>query len=172
MKSKFWTILYIIFFVILVAAFVKFALLALVIVLVLLWFRTFQMKLEPNQAEFLQGKLPNPKPDGTYQGSMGFDVAWVGKKFNADQSTGINILKDKQGNQFEKYPFKTYVSTGLFDEKLFVLRLDYNVQGNPFWVRWIVDEMVETAPNQYLGKMHVKIIPGFPFSILFFELKK
>ena len=148
--------------------------------LALLWFRTWQMKKEPNQKDFLAGKLPNPKPDGLYNGNMGFNASWVGKKFNAENSAGINLFKDKKGrysfapgsSMIEKYPFKTYVGKGLFDEDIFVLKLDYNMKGNPFWVRWIVDEMVETSPNEYLGKMHVKIIPGLPFSILFFELKK
>lgn len=130
------------------------------------------MKKEPNQQEFLTGKLPNPKLDGLYNGSMGFDTAWVGKKLDSQTETGINLIKDKKGKTHEKYPFKTYVGKGLFDENLFVMKLDYNVKGNPFWVKWIVDEIVEVTPNEYLGKMHLKIIPGFPFSVLYFELKK
>src|SRR3989344_3788857 len=57
-------------------------------------------------------------------------------------------------------------------KKFDVLKIDYNVKGNPFWLRLIVDEIVQIAPNEYLGKMNLKIIPGFPFGILYFELKK
>lgn len=165
-------IAYIIFFVILALTLLKFFLVLLLIAIILLWFRTWQMKREPNQQEFLAGKMPHPKLVGLYQGSMGFNVAWIGKKFFTESETGINLIKNKKGEILEKYPFKTYAGKGLFDENNFVLKLDYNVKGNPFWIKWIVDEIVEVAPNEYLGKMHIKIIPGFPFSILYFELKK
>src|SRR5438034_453463 len=104
--SILFKILYLIFFLILAVTFIKFALAFLLIAIVLLWLRTWQMKKEPNQQDFLNGKLPNPPLDGLYQGSMGFPVSWVGKKFSAHNSTGINVLKDKKGNQYEKYPFK------------------------------------------------------------------
>ena len=166
-------ILYIFFFIILAMVFFKFAITAALILLFVLWLRTWHMKKEPNQQAFLAGKLPNPKPDGFYQGSTGFgETGWRGKKFNAESSTGINIFKDKKGNDIEKYPFKTYVGKGLFDENTIVLKIDYNIPENPFWIRWILDEIVEVSSNEYLGKAHVRIIPGFPFSILYFELKK
>ncbi|MFI5205611.1 MAG: hypothetical protein ACHQVK_01605, partial [Candidatus Paceibacterales bacterium] len=69
--NKFIYILYVIFFIILALVLLKFALGVLLITLILLWLRTLQMKWEPNQQEFLQGKLPNPKPDGFYKGHVG-----------------------------------------------------------------------------------------------------
>lgn len=172
MKNLFLQIAYIIFFIILAIALFKFLLVALVVGLILLWLRTLQMKKEPNQAAFAQGSLPNPRPDGFYRGTIGFETSWIGKKFFRESSTGINIFKDKQNNQTEKYPFKTYTGKGLFDQNVFVLKIDYNIKGNPFWIKLILDEIVQVAPNEYLGKMHVRIIPGFPFSVLYFELKK
>ena len=178
---KFPNIFYIFFFIILAVFFIKFFLAAVVLVLALLWLRTWQMKGEPNHREFLHGKLPNPKPDGFYRGNIGFEVSWIGKKFDGEHETGINLFENKKarhnsapgfGIVHEKYPFATSVGRGLFDEKLFVLKIDYNVKGNPFWIRCILDEIVEIAPNKYLGKMHLRIIPGFPFSVLYFELKK
>lgn len=174
-------ILYFIFFIILILALLKFFLTLLLVAIILLWLRTMQMKKEPNQQEFLRGSVPNPKPDGFYRGQVGFDSRWVGKKFDAQNSKGVNILKDKSArhnaapgssNEYEKYPFTTSVGTGLFDEKLFVLKIDYNIKGNPFWLRWILDEIVQVAPNEYLGKMHLRLLPGFPFSVLYFELKR
>ncbi len=165
-------ILYVIFFIILILALLKFFLALMLVAIILLWLRTMQMKKEPNQHDFLNGSVPNPKPDGFYKGHVGFDSRWVGKKFDAHNSTGINILKDKKGNEYEKFPFVTSVGTGLFDEKLFVLKIDYNIKSNPFWARCVLDEIVQVAPNEYLGKMHVRLIPGFPFSVLYFELKK
>lgn len=170
--STFFKILYAIFFVILAIVLVKFLLAFLIIALLALWLRTWHIKYEPNQQEFLRGNLPNPKPDGFYQGSVGFDVSWMGKKFDAQNDAGINVFKDKKGNQTEKYPFKTWVGKGLFDPYSFVLKIDYDVKGNPFWVRWILDEIVQVGPNEYLGKVQLRIIPSFPFSVLYFELKK
>ena len=34
------------------------------------------------------------------------------------------------------------------------------------------DEIVQIAPNHYLGKLQVRIIPNYPFTLMFFELKK
>lgn len=170
--TKFFKILYFIFFVILALTLSKFFLMFLLVVLVMLWLRTLQMKQEPNQQVFLHGSLPNPKPDGFFHGSIGFDVSWIGKKFDAETSTGINLFKEKKGNQIEKYPFKTHAEKGLFDQHLFVLKIDYNISGNPFWVRCILDEIVQISPGNYLGKMHLRIIPGFAFSVLYFELRK
>lgn len=164
-------ILYLVFFGILAIFFIKFFLVLLLVTILLLWFRTWQMKKESNQSIFLQGRVPNPKPDGFYQGDMGFSTAWIGKKFNNKDSVGINIFKDKKGKEVEKYQFKTYVGRGLFDPNLLVLKIDYNIRGNPFWMRCVLDEIIEVAPNEYLGKLHLRIIHSFPFSILFFELK-
>ena len=165
-------ILYSIFFIILAVFFVKFFLLGLLMALILFWLRTLQMRMEPNHKEFLGGKLPNPKPNGFYRGSIGFRVSWIGKKFDAENGVGINVFCDERGKQTEKYKFKTLLGSGLFDQHLIVLKIDYNVKSNPFWIRCILDEIIEVAPNEYLGKMHLRIIPGFPFSVLYFELKK
>jgi len=178
--STFDKILYFALIVLLAIAFVKFFLSALLILLVLLWLRTWQMKKEPNQPAFLSGRVPNPKPDGFYQGNAGFKTSWSGKKFDAQNATGINVFLQQKNPLFakslsltkEKYKFKTYVAKGLFDEHLLVLKLDYNTKGNPFWIRPILDEIVELTPGHYLGKMHIRLIPGFPFSVLYFELKK
>jgi len=170
--NTFEKIIYLIFFVVVAIVLLKFFLALLLITVLLLWFRTWHMKQEPNQQDFLKGRLPNPKPDGFYHGGAGFNSPWQGKKFDAQKSEGINIFRDKKGNQVEKYPFKTYTGKGLFDESMIVLKLDYNVKGNPFWMRWILDEIVEIAPGHYLGKLNLRIIPGFPFSVLFFELNQ
>src|SRR3990167_3901309 len=187
--KKIFKIFYAIFFILLALVLFKFFIILLAIALLLLWLRTFQMKKEPNQQEFLLGKLPNPRPDGFYRGDVGFKTSWVGKTFNAENLTGINVFEGKKKSFFasifahsfenqtvkiekEKYPFKTYVSNGLFDQHLLVLKIDYNVKSNPFWIKWVLDEIVEVAPNTFLGKAHLRIIPGFPFSVLYFELKR
>ena len=164
--------LYLFLGIVLSVMFFKFAVVLLLGIMLLGFLRTWQMQKEPNQIMFLEGSLPNPLPDGFYQGSTGFPTSWLGKKFNAEKATGSNIVNDKKTGQIEKYPFKTYTDKGLFDKHVWVLKIDYNIKGNPFWIRWILDEIVQIAPGQYLGKMQLRIIPGFPLSVLYFELKK
>ncbi len=103
---------------------------------------------------------------------MGLKVSWIGKKFHGANATGINLFHDEKGGQVEKYPFITSTGKGLLDKNLDVLKIQYNVKGNSLWLRFIVDEMVEITPNQYLGKMQITVIPGLPFSVLYFDLKK
>ncbi len=110
-------------------------------------------------------------PDGVYQGDIGRATSWVGKKFDAQTSSGINVFNEN-GAKVEKYPFITSTNKGVVDKNLDVIKIDYNVPENPFWLRLIADEIVEIAPNEYSGKMFVKVIPGFPFALLYFRLKK
>jgi hypothetical protein len=130
-------------------------------------YQTRKMERSANQAKFRGGQLPNPLPDGPYKGNAftGLGRNWQGKVFNRSQSTGINQFADGQ-----RYAFKTYAAAGLRDKDRQVLRIDYNQSGNPLWLRFIVDEIVQTSPGHYLGKIHVKIIPGLPFSLGYFEL--
>jgi hypothetical protein len=37
-----------------------------------------------------------------------------------------------------------------------VLRIDYDVDGNPAWLRPVLDEVVEVEPRVLLGRMHVR----------------
>lgn len=121
-----------------------------------------------NQKLFISGKVPSPKPNGFYKGYLvGPKTFWQGKKFDSVSSTGINLIRGK-----EVYPFKTYVGKGLKDKDLDVLKIDYNIPRNPFWVRFILDEIVQIGVNKYLGKVHLKIIPGFPLTLGYFRLEK
>lgn len=141
---------------------------ALIILLLLLaLFRTWQTQNSLNQKLFLSGKVPNPLPNGSYKGSVGnIKVGWQGKKFDASSSSGINLISGK-----EQYPFKTYVGKGLADN-IDVLKIDYNLPQNPFWLRFILDEIVEVERGKYLGKVHLNLIPGLPFSLGYFRLEK
>lgn len=130
--------------------------------------RTWRVQSNPNQKLFLSGKIPSSLPDGFYKGSVtGLKTSWQGKKFDASSSAGINIINDQP-----IYPFKTYIGKGLQDKNLNVFKIDYNIIGNPFWLRFILDEIIETKTNQYLGKVHLNLIPGFPFSLGYFRLEK
>jgi hypothetical protein len=134
------------------------------------WYRTRLVERHPNQAVFTAGKVPGHQPDGFYRGSVGPDVptkGWRGKVFDGGKGTGINQFTPDQ-----RYVFKFYSAPGLRDQHMQVLRIDYKQPGNPWWLRFIVDEIVMTAPDRYLGKVHVQILPGLVFSLLYFELTK
>lgn len=131
--------------------------------------RTYTTQHSPQQKEFLKGKAS--QPNGFLKGSVNAKTNWLGKKFDKENATGINVFsKDK--TQEEKYKFKTYVGKGLADPTLDVLKIDYNIPGNPFWLRLIMDEIVETEPGKYLGKLHVRLLPRVSFALGYFSLQK
>ena len=134
--------------------------------------RTWQLEHSANQKLFISGTIPNPLPNGLYKGTVpGHTFSWLGKKFNAADSSGINLFKDGSATT-EKYPFKTSLGLGLRDHSLNVLQIDYNIPANPFWLHPILDEIVEIYPGHYLGKLQARFIPGFPFTLSYFELTK
>lgn len=133
--------------------------------------RTWQLEHSENQKLFLKGIAHN-KPNGFYRGSVAdYAGRWQGKKFDAKKSKGINVFKETTATK-DAYPFATSVGKGVHDTELDVIKIDYDTPENPFWMRPIIDEIVETSPGNYLGKLHVRIIPGYPFTLAFFELKK
>lgn len=134
-------------------------------------YRTFKTRRSPNQRIFLAGSKPNPLPDGFYHGSVtGYSGSWRGKKFDSPRSAGINVFGE--GDQLiERYPFKTYSGEGLQDQTIEVLKIDYNIPTNPFWVRLVLDEIVQVEPGKYLGKVHYRFIPIVPFTIGYFRLE-
>jgi hypothetical protein len=131
--------------------------------------RTYTTQHSPLQEKFLKGKASSPQ--GFLKGSVNAKTNWLGKKFNKEEATGINVFA-KDETQEERYKFKTYVAKGLADPSIEVLKIDYNIPGNPFWLRLILDEIVETEPGKYLGKLHLRLLPRLSFALGFFSLRK
>ena len=130
--------------------------------------RTWQIQHGAQEKAFLAGTVPSPLPNGTYAGIVpGFHFSWQGKKFNATENTGINVFPDG-----DRYSFTTSVSKGLLDSSLDVMKIEYNIPSNAWWLRRILDEIVQTAPGKYLGKLELRLIPGYPFALGYFELTK
>lgn len=130
-------------------------------------FVTWRVEHASQQAEFRAGTLPIELPDGAYDGTSP-DLerrSWHGKSFDRAKSSGLNRI----GNE-EKYPFVMSFGSGLRDP-IKVIAIDYNLPENPWWLRLVTDEIVQTSPNQFLGKVHVRIL-GLTFSIGYFELQK
>ena len=135
--------------------------------------RTWQIQNDEREKIFLAGTVPNPVLDGLYYGAVpGHTVSWLGKKFYAAREKGINVFSDGKGGEVEQYPFVTSVGKGLHEKNLDVLKIDYDIPGNPVWLRLVVDEVVQVAPGWYLGKLEARMIPGYPFALTYFELKQ
>lgn len=155
---------------------------------------TYLSKTSRRQKEFAAGKLPDPAPDGFYRGSAyllgGGPVPWLGKSFEPGTALGFNtftpkgasLLKimtplyklfriNRDGNT-DAYYFKTSTGPGFRDREIETFKLDYNSPENPFLIRIILDEIVETAPKEYLGKVHMKVFPGYYATIGYFGLRK
>lgn len=133
----------------------------------------FRSDKSPEAQEFITGTSPNPSLDGMYKGNefKGMGASWMGKQFNSAQNTGINNFRGKDTAVEQRYEFSTSVKNGLRNKDKTVLLLDYNVIGNPIWLRFIRDEIVQVSPNHYLGKIHVKIGP-IVTTIGYFRLDK
>jgi hypothetical protein len=144
--------------------------------------------------QFVAGSMPQAAPDGFYQGTahIFFDkqTPWLGKSFAALDNLGFNIFMPKgaawlkilmplykkfspnaNGNT-DAFYFQTRTGAGLKDKNVRVIKLDYDAPENPFPIRIILDEIVEVAPDRFLGKIHLKVFPRFYSTIGYFGLKK
>ena len=140
----------------------------LVLALAYGFYRTWKTGSLEDYDRFQQGMVPSVMPEGLWKGTaLGLgEVSWKGKKF-FKSGTGINLIGEE-----EKFPFLFSRAASITDSSKEVIRLDYNQPENPFWLRVIVDEMVSTAENQFLGIVYIKVIPGVPFRMGCFTLTK
>jgi hypothetical protein len=116
-------------------------------------------------------------------------MPWLGKTFNATHQVGDNIFaKDSyplarffnpfyrgfvpDGPQtYRGFAFRTYVAPGLADPDRMVLKIDYDINGNPSLnVRRVLDELVQIDDNLYLGKAHVRWWWGSWQMVAYFSL--
>lgn len=121
------------------------------------YLRHIKTQSQPNQKEFLKGKVPKELPNGFLKGEVGVDSNWLGKKFDTKSGKGINVFSEGK-NTVERYEFKLSRASGLVDS-IEVIKLDYNLAGNPLWLRLVTDEVVETSSGKYLGKLIINLGP-------------
>lgn len=144
----------------------------ILLILLILSYRNWKVNNSPLQKQFLAGAIPSPLPDGFYRGNAyGLKTDWQGKKFASSSATGINIFKS-ESKETQSFSFVTYVGPAIQDQQLEVLKIDYSGVKKPWWIRFILDEVVEVEPNHYLGKISLNVIKGWPFSVGWFELRK
>jgi hypothetical protein len=162
----------------------------------LVWWTTISyfVSNSKRQSMFVEGSAPTVPPDGFYKGAAyllgGGPVPWLGKSFLSSQNLGYNIFTPTGASLLKiftpfyqrfttnddgttnAYYFRTSVGSGLKDAKTSVFKLDYDSPENPFLIRIILDEMVEVSPGEFLGKVHMKVFPGYYATIGFFGLRK
>lgn len=125
---------------------------------------SFRQERRSENRIFNAGTLPDHTAlDGDYQGNKQAKSDWLGKRFDAETHSGINKFPNG-----ERFPFHTSREKSLHGTPN-VLRLNYNIDGNPLWLRAIVDEIVETEPGKYQGKVYIKIGPSV-FTLTYFQL--
>jgi hypothetical protein len=107
--------------------------------------RTIYIQSTPEQKIFKKGHIPSVAPQGEYRGKVkNLDTSWIGKEFFPERSGGINNFRENL-EIMKKYPF---------------------------WLKFILDEIVETEPNKFLGKVHIRLLPQLNFTLGFFTLEK
>lgn len=132
---------------------------------------TSRVQRQPLQEEFLSGSADLPLP-GAYRGQTNLPLpAWRGKSFQTGTPGGTNYFS-QNGAIMRLYPFIADTAPGLRDHDISVIRLDYNQAANPWYVRvFLVEEIVRTSENNYLGKTHIRILPSLAFTLDFFTLQ-
>ncbi len=95
---------------------------------------------------------------------------WTGKNFSARsliKGSGINRINLTIAKQ-EWFAFQTTFKPSLIDKRP-CIQLNYNLQGNPWFVRQLVDELREVEPGLYLGTTLCKTSKG-RIKLLYFAI--
>lgn len=138
-----------------------------VFILVLLLARALYLQSSWHQSVFLAGGKPG-RLEGFHKGSAGgYADGWRGKHFNSRTMTGDNIMR-RNGKDKHIYPFKTWEGIGIIDP-VRVLKIDYNVPGNPWWLRQLLDELTQTGKKKFTGKLFFRPLK---LPLAFFTLEK
>jgi hypothetical protein len=117
-------------------------------------------------------------------------LPWKGKFFDAREGVGDNIFAQDSRiiaqlftplyrgfrpdtvATYRAYAFRTRLAPGLFDADRIVLKIDYDLEGNPgLTIRRVLDELVQISDTFYLGKAHLKWWWGRWQTVAFFTLR-
>lgn len=118
-------------------------------------------------------------------------MPWKGKTFDASSAMGDNIFqrssylvahlywplyrgyRDVGRETYRAFAFRTYVAAGRDDADRQVLKIDYDIEGNPeLSIRRVLDELAQIGDGYYLGKAHVKWWWGRWQLVAYFSLSK
>jgi hypothetical protein len=112
----------------------------------------------------------NPVVDALVRHALRLHNAWVGKRFDAELNTGVNVFTgavrwplkliwpssitgvDVDGN-LVAFQFQTRVEPGVIEPRVDVLVIDYApIEANPPLAHRVRDELVEIVPGVHLGR--------------------
>lgn len=142
--------------------------------------RTYRNASFPNTDRLkgdFQGSVPKVRSD-TYLASAFKPIEtmsnqgvlpWLVKSFysTGDSVEGINrILLDR----LKLFKFETFKGSSLFDSRE-CLVLDYDIPENPFFMKFIRDELRQVHENLFLGQMYLTT-PLTDTSVLYFALEQ
>lgn len=118
-------------------------------------------------------------------------MPWKGKVFYSARNEGENIFTrdsltlahifwplyrgyaDESTERYRAFKFHTHIAPGLADPDRQVLKLDYNIPGNPLpSIRRVLDELVQVDDDLYLGKAHLNWWWGAWQLVAYFSLAK
>jgi hypothetical protein len=119
----------------------------------------------------LAWRTPSRGPVAWLLRSFGASSAfpWEGKSFKSrSDALGEGINRVSLFGKRRWFPFKTRFEPSFLDGQP-AFRLDYSGPGNPPFIRSIVDEVREVAPDLYLGPAAL-LVRGKPHPILFFAV--
>jgi hypothetical protein len=116
---------------------------------------------------------------------------WKGKTFDARGQRGDNIFirdslwlahlcwplyrgyVDDGPQTYRAFQFRTRAAPGLFDPDRQVLKIDYDLDGNPaLSIRRVLDEIVDLGAGVLLGKAHLQWWWGRWQTVAYFTLEK
>jgi len=102
-------------------------------------------------------------------------MPWKGKCFHAEAGLGDNrfsndarlpirlywpfyrLTRPAGPDAFRAFTFSTRLAPSVVDPARIVMRIDYDLDENPrFWIRDVVDELVEVGTEEYLGEAQVR----------------
>ncbi len=117
-------------------------------------------------------------------------MPWRGKTFNQGKQAGDNVFARgsyflshvywplyrgyvKDGPEtYRSFAFHTWAGPGVADPDRTVLKIDYNLPGNPrHTIRRVVDEIVQIEQGKYLGKAHLQWWWGRWQTVAYFTLE-
>jgi hypothetical protein len=87
------------------------------------------------------------------------------------QRTGSQPLAVRPSSGIRAFRFRTWIGAGILDPDLPVLKIDYAAEPNPLAVRRVLDELVQAAPDYYVGKAHLLLPRGRWRTVAFFALQ-
>lgn len=115
-------------------------------------------------------------------------MPWHGKVFYPASQTGENMFdrsaipmmrpfmpnyhgfKPESDDRMLAFSFNTWTGTGILDQGLRVLKIDYDIPDSPRTIRRVLDEVVELVDGAYLGKAHMRAVSGHWVTAAYFAL--